>query len=436
MNENNMNTQTNNNQVGGMNFVTGPKPVLEDSNTLSNGMQNNNVNPITQPIVNNTNAQSVQNPVSENVTEIPNSNVVVPQMVTNNVNNMVDSNVNNVQTNVVNQNPDLNTQQIAPVMTQSVIQETPNVVQNMTEQVQQPVSQSVSDVSSTLNVSNMTSNQTLETPVNQEPGMSSVLEEPKKKKRNPIITLLIIALLTVIGVAIGIFLFTKFGNNNNSSNNQNMDNNVEENTSTNLSNNIIKNTDVDNIKLNEVLSIVGIAPNVNVKNNNSLNYLISNNNYKDNAKDIIIYLAVNETGTTSSEIVYPDDYELKNDVGACSDSVSCALISKTDAEKLLKQLNLGTNLDDYFYKSSEIDDVYGIHFNGSLVMDIFDSVGTDIIHNLNAKMSNDTDIVINDIQIINTIDENGEIQTSNKNVTYIFKTSEDNSYYLDSVNVN
>ena len=31
-------------------------------------------------------------------------------------------------------------------------------------------------------------------------------------------------------------------------------------------------------------------------------------------------------------------------------------------ELLLKKYNLGTDLTKYFYKSSEIDDVYGIHY--------------------------------------------------------------------------
>lgn len=259
------------------------------------------------------------------------------------------------------------------------------------------------------------------------------LEEPEeKKKRSPVVILLIVFVLTVIGVALGIFLFTKFGNKGNNEENNTP---VEETTQTSLSNNVINNTNVDTEKLNEVLNLVGIASSSDIANNNSLNYYVSNSNYVDNGNEIILYYAVNSDGNTSSEITYPEEYDKMSDVGACSDAVSCALISKVDAENMLKKFNLGTDLTKYFFKSSEIEDVYGIHYGGTLVLDMFNNPDAGITHNVSAETVNESDISIIDNQTINTVGTDGNMQNTTKNVTYLFKLSDDGSYHLDSVTV-
>ena len=238
--------------------------------------------------------------------------------------------------------------------------------------------------------------------------------------------------LTVIGIALGIFLFNKFGNKGSNEENNTP---VEETTQTNLSNNVINNTNVDGEKLNEVLNLVGIVTSNEFANNNSLNYYVSNSNYVDNGNDIILYYSVNSDGNTNSEITYPEEYDKMSDVGACSDAVSCALITKTDAENVLKKYNLGTDLTKYFFKSSEIEDVYGIHYGGTLVLDMFNNPDAGITHNVNAEAINESDISIIDNQTINTVGTDGNIQNTTKNVTYLFKLSDDGSYHLDSVTV-
>lgn len=416
---NNTGNQVNNSPVGGMNFVTGP--VNENTNTqpVTPSVENNNpvvsMNFVNQPVQENVISQPVIQPepvinpntVSEPVNSINNPVPIIPTPVTN----IVEPILNNPQ-----------------VVEQNINQSVQN---NSNNQVQQPINQNINIQQLAPNISdNINTVQPVVSNVNQVQD-SSLEDTSVKKKRNPIMIVLVLILLTAIGVALGVFLFNKFGNKNDT---ESENTTVEEPVTVNLNSNTINGGDVDTNILNSVLNIVGIASSNNVRNNDLLNYYLSNNNYMDKINDIIVYSAVNSEGNTSSEINYPEDYDKMSDVGACTDAVNCALISKTDAELLLKKYNLGTDLTKYFYKSSEIDDVYGIHYeeyNSSL----FEGDNLGITHFVNAVMANDTDINISDNQTI-SYNENGNIQTNNKNVSYVFKLGEDNNYYLDSVTVN
>ena len=420
---NNTGNQVNNNPVSGMSFVTGPVNKNTNTQSITPSVENNNqvgnMSFVNQPVQENIISQPVIQPepvinpntVSEPVNSINNPAPVISAPVTN----IVEPTLNNPQVTQVGQN-----------INQSV-------ENNSNNQFQQPINQSMNMQQTVPNVSDVNNINTVQPVVGNVNQVSdSSFEEPSvKKKRNPIMIVLILILLTAIGVALGVFLFNKFGNKDNS---ESETTSVEEPVNVNLNSNTINGGDVDTNILNSVLNIVGIASSNNVRNNDLLNYYLSNNDYMDKINDIIAYSAVNSEGNTSSEINYPEDYDKMSDVGACTDAVNCALISKTDAELLLKRYNLGTDLTKYFYKSSEIDDVYGIHYeeyNSSL----FEGDNLGIIHNVNATVPNNTDISVSDIQTIN-YNENGNMQSINKNVTYIFKLGEDNNYYLDSVTVN
>lgn len=420
---NNTGNQVNNNPVSGMSFVTGPVNKNTNTQSITPSVENNNqvgnMSFVNQPVQENIISQPVIQPepvinpntVSEPVNSINNPAPVISAPVTN----IVEPTLNNPQVTQVEQN-----------INQSV-------ENNSNNQFQQPINQSMNMQQTVPNVSDVNNINTVQPVVGNVNQVSdSSFEEPSvKKKRNPIMIVLILILLTAIGVALGVFLFNKFGNKDNS---ESETTSVEEPVNVNLNSNTINGGDVDTNILNSVLSIVGIASSNNVRNNDLLNYYLSNNDYMDKINDIIVYSAVNSEGNTSSEINYPEDYDKMSDVGACTDAVNCALISKTDAELLLKRYNLETDLTKYFYKSSEIDDVYGIHYeeyNSSL----FEGDNLGIIHNVNATVPNNTDISVSDIQTIN-YNENGNMQSINKNVTYIFKLGEDNNYYLDSVTVN
>ena len=400
MDQNNLNntvtdpTVSNNvNNTGNMSFVNGQQSVNNGVSQPDAALQSQSVQDVSMPV---------------------NQSVVQQPIVTNDV-SMASS---------VGMSPEVNTQPVNETNGVSNILPEQNLSQGIGSV--QPV-QSVNGLNTISSAEPMPdANGVVNTP--------SSLEEPvAKKKRSPVVILLIVFVLTVIGVALGIFLFNKFGNKGNNEENNTP---VEETTQTSLSNNIINNTNVDSEKLNEVLNLVGIASSSDIANNNNLNYYVSNSNYVDNGNDIIVYYAVNSDGNTNSEITYPEEYDKKSDVGACSDAVSCALITKTDAENVLKKFNLGTDLTKYFFKSSEIEDVYGIHYGGTLVLDIFNNPDAGITHNVSAETVNESDISVIDNQTINTVGTDGSMQNTTKNVTYLFKVSDDGTYHLDSVNIN
>lgn len=424
-NQNNANMNLNSNQapVGGMNFVTGEssipqqnvvnQSVMEQPNVVNPSPMVNDVQPqqvVTQPIVN----QPIEN------------NMTVGQTMNNNMVNQ--QNVQSVQT--------INT---VPVQEQPLINAVPNVetinTSNVPLQEQTMVNQpiNVQPVQEVNELNNLPPVQPNVVPNNMDNTNGNADEVKIPKKINPVLAVILVIVLAAAGVVLGFFLFNKFGNKGESEpEGQDV---VEDNTPATLSENIINNTNVDSAKLNEVLSALGIASSSTVANKDILNYYLSVENYKDNAKDIIVYAAINSEGKTSSEIELPEGYDLKSDVGACSDSVGCALISKEDAEKLMKLYNLGDDLTKYFYKSSEIDNAYGIHYSGSLVITQFNGTDAGIKHNLNSEMSDNNEIKISDNQTIIYYDDSGNVQTKNSNVIYLFKLLDTGSYYLDNVSI-
>lgn len=401
MNQNNTNSNNNNNTSNlnvGMNFVTGEASVPQ---------QIVNTQAISQQPISVNTGSSVENVATIPQQVTPQS--IVSQPVVESVQPSLE-NTSTVQQSVSNVN--VNTIQQQPVQNQ------------MLENVQ-PV-QSVNGLNTLPPVQ-----PTVTTEISPNAVNSSLGDEVHPKKKNMLVILLVIVLLTVIGVVLGIFLFNKFGKKDNNVSDTSV---VQKNDNVSLNNNVINNTGVDDKTLREVLNLVGIASTSDTNNNDALNYYISNNNYVNEANNIILYYAVNDEGKTSSQITLPEGYDIKSDVGACSDAVNCALISREDAEKILKVFKLGDDLSKYFYKSSEIDDTYGIHYDVTLPFAIFNGDNLGISHNLSASLENESTIKVDDNQTIDYLDDNGNVLNISKVVTYIFKV-QDSYYYLDSVSV-
>lgn len=401
MDQNNTNSNNNNNTSNlnvGMNFVTGEASVPQ---------QIVNTQAISQQPISVNTGSSVENVATIPQQVTPQS--IVSQPVVESVQPSLE-NTSTVQQSVSNVN--VNTIQQQPVQNQ------------MLENVQ-PV-QSVNGLNTLPPVQ-----PTVTTEISPNAVNSSLGDEVHPKKKNMLVILLVIVLLTVIGVVLGIFLFNKFGKKDNNVSDTSV---VQKNDNVSLNNNVINNTGVDDKTLREVLNLVGIASTSDTNNNDALNYYISNNNYVNEANNIILYYAVNDEGKTSSQITLPEGYDIKSDVGACSDAVNCALISREDAEKILKVFKLGDDLSKYFYKSSEIDDTYGIHYDVTLPFAIFNGDNLGISHNLSASLENESTIKVDDNQTIDYLDDNGNVLNISKVVTYIFKV-QDSYYYLDSVSV-
>ena len=231
----------------------------------------------------------------------------------------------------------------------------------------------------------------------------------------------IILLLTVVGVIVGVLFFNKFGVNKGKTESVAVESN-----STTISSNVINNVDVDAQKLDDVLKLLGISE----KNIDELTFFVTDENYQDNAKDIITYFAILGSDMTS---LFENADSYKNDKGACSDTEGCAIISKANAEEILKLYNFSGELKDYFYKSEKSDDVYGIHYGSTLVLPKFDGDNLGIGHNLTAKYIGDSDIDIEDKQLFNYNDDEGQFKSVNRVAKYTFKKDTDGSYHLDNV---
>ena len=248
-------------------------------------------------------------------------------------------------------------------------------------------------------------------------------DEKQNKLKKILIVVVVLLALTAVGIVLGFVLFDKFGNKGE---NTVEDNSIAENSNI-LQANVINNVNVDANDLSAVLSLLGIGD----TNIDALTYYVTNENYRDNAKDIITYYAILGSSMTSS--YNADDY--KDDKGACADAEGCAIVSKDDALKIIKLYDFEGTIDDYFYKS-ESDEVYGIRYGESLELPQFNGSNLGIGHNLVVKYVGDEDIDIEDTQLFNYNDDEGQFKSTNRVVKYTFKKNEDDEYCLNSVLIN
>jgi hypothetical protein len=77
--------------------------------------------------------------------------------------------------------------------------------------------------------------------------------------------------------------------------------------------------------------------------------------------------------------------------------------------------------------------VYGIQYGDTLELPQFDGTNLGIGHDLTARYVGDEDIDIEDTQVFNYNDDEGEVKNTNRVVKYTFKKNENEEYYLDSV---
>ena len=280
------------------------------------------------------------------------------------------------------------------------------------------------------NVNNPQNNMAMVQPNIQEVTNSQPLppsEEEKKKGMSTLLKILIFVLLIVIGISLGFILYQKFGNNNteptdNSTNNQ-----------TALNDNVINNDTVELVNLTKVLNIVGIASTGLVSNNDLLTYYVSNNNYQENAKEIISYYAkANNLFETLPEDVCEGNH--------------CVVIAKDKVLEIFKMYNLGGNITDYFVTDGSTQDNLlktDYSFEDKYLFPDRKDIETPdfangnefkIGHNMTANYENETTIKVVDNQKI-TYYENSDVKTSDKVVTYEFRQDDTKEYYLYQVTV-
>ena len=249
-------------------------------------------------------------------------------------------------------------------------------------------------------------------------------EDVKQKKiKKFLIVLVILLALTAIGILLGFVLFDKFGSKGESAEETPVTNNEL------ISVNEINNVNLDATDLEAVLGLLGISAFADNNNINALTYYVTNENYRDNAKEIIAYYAILGTGMAMD---FEDD---GNDSTICADAINCSVISKEDALKIIRLYNFDGDLEDYFYKSSVSNDKYGIHYGDTLDLPLFNGTNLGFGHKLTAKYIGDEDISVEDTQIFNYI-EDDQVNHVDRVAKYMFKKNDNNEYYLDSVLIN
>ena len=206
-------------------------------------------------------------------------------------------------------------------------------------------------------------------------------------------------------------------------------------------------SEIDSALLNSLYDILGINWDDNSKGiiqgenvynyGNCLNYLLSNNNYKEKPNDygssaqriFAIYASHIDANTSFSR------RNSSNCGDECQRQLSCAdcsSILKTNADKIIKQYNLNdykltelTGFDtDYTYLSG------GTQYNGSCHYSV--------THDLNSKYTDNNVIEITDKQVAtdyDALDSSKIASTKNQEVTYTFKKDSAGDYYLSSVNI-
>ena len=420
------------NNVGGMNFVTGGDSVPENLDGIGNAVKPaQEVQNTAAPAQGGATLSSVINePINAQPQEVPSN---VPP-VSNSANATLSSVISGPTPEVQNAAPAQEAATLSSVVN-GPVQDTQNNAVPVQETVNQSVSPPVETqpqepqnaLPGTPSIGSVTPNAPLPQQATAPNANNPVEDEKQNKLKKILIFVVVLLALTAIGIIVGFIMFDKFGNKGE---------NLEEPTPTVDENiiqaNVINNYDVDLQELTDALELLGIRDDANGGNVPALTYYVTDENYRDNAKDIIVYYAVLGSDMTSSF----DISEYKSDKGACGDSEGCSVISKEDAEKIIKLYDFSGKLEDYFYKSDASDDVYGIHYGDTLELPQFNGTNLGIGHNLTARYVGDDDIDIEDTQVFNYNDDEGEVKNTNRVVKYTFKKNEDEGYYLDSVLIN
>ena len=409
------------NNLSGMSFVTGDDNVPEnlgDNSTLSN--------------VANQQVQETQNTATP-VQEQPTLSSVVSQPVQEAQNTISPVQENVVTSTVVQTQEAQNT--VTPVQEQPTlssvvsqpVQEVQNTVPPVQEDVVTPTAVQTQEAQNTAAETTNVSQPQQTTNVVSEDNNKPVEDIKQNKLKRVLIIVVVLLALTAIGIVLGFVLFDKFGNKGGNSG--------EDTTTTDdtiIRENVINNYDVDAEVLTGVLQLLGIRNAEYGGNVSELTYYVTDENYRDNAKDIITYYAILGSDMSSSI----DSSEYKDDNGACGDSEGCVVVSKSDAEKIIKMYDFEGTIEEYFYKSDASDDVYGIRYDSTLELPQFVGTNLGIGHNLLAKYVGDDDIEIEDAQIFNYNDDENQLKNVKRTVRYTFKKGDSEEYHLDGVLIN
>lgn len=249
----------------------------------------------------------------------------------------------------------------------------------------------------------------------------------QEKNKNGVIALLVIIVVILLALVIlfatGTISFKSNSSNTNQAN-KNDDTNQEQKTQTSDKYAIkLTNNGVDETTLNYLFDIVGIPSTNNQYGSAELNDFVSSNDYNKNAGSILIYTKVNIP--TANVTV---------DVDECAPG--CKAYTKENAEKLIKVYNFSGTVNDYFTKSSKLEDIYIKAIGGTQVMYEWNGPEAGITHEIMSEYFDSTNVRITDKQLIKKYNmESNGIKTTNQTTIFEFKKDNAGDYYLSSVSV-
>ena len=232
---------------------------------------------------------------------------------------------------------------------------------------------------------------------------------------------LLVSLVIILGALCILFATGTINFKNevdNNSNNLSTDNTTQEATN---------NNEIDSALLNSLYTILGINAGEDAYwGGDCLNYFLSSNEYKNNAKQIFgLYAAQNRLSTYHYE-----DGSCNEECKKAYSCAECSSISKINANKITKLYSLD-NLkfnelpgfkDEYTYTNGIPAGV--CHYK--------------VTHNARGSYIDSNSIRITDSQVATDYvfgDDNKINSTKNQTVTYDFKKDSDGNYYLSQVSV-
>jgi len=248
------------------------------------------------------------------------------------------------------------------------------------------------------------------------------MENQKNNKGVIALLIIIIIILSVLCIlfATGTITF-KSNNIDNKENNENITDNNNQNQEIQNNTNEINNNEIDKTTLNKLFDIIGIPSTNNPYGSSELNDYISNNDYTKNANEILRHTNIG---------IIEDNIDV--DVNECAPR--CNVYTKENADNLIKIYNLPGTINDYFTKSTKLENIYILHISTSVAAE-WNGPDAGITHDVTSEYINSTDIKITDKQIIKKYNENRELQATNQTTTFIFKKDNENKFYLDNVTV-
>ena len=245
----------------------------------------------------------------------------------------------------------------------------------------------------------------------------------KEEKGKNIIIGVLLGIIIILIVIIAVVVTKKFVPNDKveQNNNKTTNNSILEDNSPNTNTEII----------NSLYTIIGL-PTANNEGNACLNNAISNNDYSNNAQNIISwYFDINNPSVYKNYHYNEEKCQNSEECLKAYTAADATFISKEEAGKVYNLYNFKGKIEDYFTEISIYPEEYifmRTHFLAS-------QCNIKILHDTTIDNTNNPTIKIIDNQQVTeyTFGTNDIENTLNRTVTYYFEMNIENNYNLKEV---